>query len=394
MTYCDLRGQDNSQLYACSWVSTVDDISPEKWEACFGQETVLNCFDMFRALEHSKLPRTSFYYLVGKKNGEVAFIVPCYYYTAPLDVLAPCKVRRFCEAIRKHWPSFLQMKVLIAGNPLAISGDSLGLEQVPREEIPVALAEIKEQFIKQANNLRVHLALLKEIPETKLNDLKQALLPEFIIVPSMPSAYLELSNNPEETYKKRLRNHYRNIYHNRKKAFLRGGGSWRIIDDFAPHAEDLWQLYRQVFEKSKTQFEVLTPEFFCQIAKYLTGRVFVAAGFRDNRCIGFALMIARGNYCSPLYIGLEYSLRDELALYYNLLYCSIEEAEKRGYPLVCLGQTAYESKALLGAKFNNLSLALCPLSLLAAFALRLFKSIFFPIIRIPHHRIFREGKIN
>lgn len=374
----------------CHWVTSVEAIGRDEWNACFEPGDVVNCFDLAKALENSKLPDTEFHYLVGSQHGQVAFVIPCFLYATPLDVLAPPWVRRLCFGIRKYYSSFLIARALIVGSPLAICTDSLGLERLNETQRQGMLARLKEQLISKGKSLKAHLVVVKEIAESKLEMVQTALQPQFFIVPSMPEAYVTLSSNEYSSYKDRLRCRYRNVLRQRKRLFENSGACWEVIDHFVDYADDLWSLYQQVFSRSKSKFMFLTPELFKQVSSCLGKKSYILIANNDNRPMAFGLILVGKKTMYPLYLGLDYSCRDQFALFYNILYRSIEEAEKLGYEVVSLGQTAYESKALMGASFRKLFLGLCPLSVLLSVVLRAFHSFLFPSITLPHFRVFKD----
>lgn len=372
------------------WFTKVETINRNEWDACFEKGDVLGSFDLARAIENSKLPDIEFHYLVGIQDNQLSFVIPCYVCTVPLDALAPSLIRRCFSEVRKYYSSFLVLRVLVVGNPLA---SCVGLERLNQTSRPKALAQIKEVLIEKGRSLKTNLIAFKEIEESEMQTMKAALGSQFLIVPSLPMSYLALRSRDGESYEARLRSRYRNLLRRRMKLLETAGIAWEVLEDFGDLAEILCNLYRQVYKRSKTKFEVLTPEFFKQLSHHLGKRSFILLAKKENRPMAFALFIAGDKMLYPFYIGLEYSLRDEFALYYNTLYRIIEESEKRNYERVWLGITAYESKAMLGASFYKRYLALCPLTSITSVILRAFRSLLFPSTIIPSFHVYKDHKI-
>src|SRR5262245_8339402 len=129
------------------WLTSVDGLSREEWDACFEPGAVLTCYDLAKAVERSHLPGTQLHYLLGRKDGRLKLVAPCYLYSADLDVLAPTSVRRLCRGIRRALPSFLVTRVFIIGSPLAICGDALGLRQVSGEPESNIISQLKGEWL-------------------------------------------------------------------------------------------------------------------------------------------------------------------------------------------------------------------------------------------------------
>lgn len=373
--------------FVCRWTTSLEGIAPEEWNRCFEPEDSLNAFELASAIEHSNLPDTELHYLFGIWSGTLVFVAPCYLFVAPLELLAPAAVRSVVARIRRWFPSFLLIKAFVVGSPLAICKDSLGLARLDARMRQRVLQRVQQEWITQGNRLKAHLVVVKEIEERKLAMVRESLGPRYLTVPSLPTASIVLDQ--DAPYEARLRRHYRSVYRQRKKRFEQGGITWEILDDGASDSDELFPLYQQVIERADATFGILTPEFFRQVSRRPRGRARVLVARDGNRPLAFVLLLAGPKSLSSLYIGKDYAHRDEFALYYNLLYRSLEEAESLGCERISLGQTAEGSKALIGASFEKLYLALCPLTTTTALILRGFHRALFPTKKAPHHRVFK-----
>lgn len=390
---CSARGGSlrHDALHQFEWVRSIGGIDPSEWSACFKINDISNSYDLALALERSQFDQTAFHYLIGKTHqGEISCIIPCFLYSTPIDILAPPPIQRATGLVRRFFGSFLVVRTLIVGSPIAICGDSLGLVRYSSSARPALLRRIKIELVRKARQLCAHLVAIKELSEEDRTVYADALAPEFYIVPSMPVAFLTLQTGEGNSYIKRMRRHYRAVFKKRRLLFDDGGLQWKEYKDLSGESDTLYRLYREVFERSDAQFVGLTPDFFRQISQRLGDRCTAHLALKGDECVGFALVLSNDEMIFPIYIGFRYELRDEHALYYNILYRCIEVAEERGVKEVLFGQTATDSKALIGCSFRALHLAVCPISPFAGLVIRSFRSSLFPEDQPIARRVFKD----
>ncbi|MCC6220485.1 MAG: GNAT family N-acetyltransferase [Deltaproteobacteria bacterium] len=371
-----------------TWITSIASITQSEWDSCYDEGNVVNCYDLTRTLEGANFADTQFHYLLGRQDGELKLALPCFLYHTHLDVIAAPALGKFCSWVRKFFPNFFCLRALIAGSPIAICTDSFGIAKIKDSELDTVLTQVKHALTDKAKELKCQLVVLKELEEQKLTRLGNPFKPEFMFVPSMPCAYIELPKGAPH-YAERLRSDYRSKYSRRIKKSQEAGICWRMVTDFSNLAEDLHKLYSQVLQRSASNFNALTPDLFRQLGFNLRDRCFVQIAKRDEKILSFALVLTNANDLYPLYLGLDYAFRDEGALYYNTCYKLIEEAERRDNSSLFLGQTAYHPKASLGARFRKLYLAIQPLTKCMAVVIGAFATILFPEITPPQFNVFK-----
>lgn len=109
------------------WVSTIEDIAPADWDACFPHGDVMQSYALHHATEAASLRDVEFHYLVARRAEGVVAIVPCFRFRISLVVVAPPTVQRAVAGIRRLLPGFLYLRGLVVGTPIAICKDLLGL---------------------------------------------------------------------------------------------------------------------------------------------------------------------------------------------------------------------------------------------------------------------------
>lgn len=381
--------QSLSDTAEMEWVSSVCDIPEAEWNACFDDD-IRNSYQFVRAVAESHVPGAELTYLLMRRQGSIEAIVPCYVQTMPLDIIATDRFHAACSFIRKFLPRFLMVRVFFAGLPVATCKRSLGLQRVSEGVRYLVISKLAQATRARARELGANLVVVKDLAGSD-SDIADALQAQnFRVVASLPVAVVHLDPVGGVSYVDRLRNHYRSVYRGRRKRFDRGNLSWELMPCFADQASILYELYRNVQRRLRT-VQQLPESIFERLPERLGSRTFaLVARSPDERIVGFTIVLECGPRLYPMYLGFDYSLRDECAIYYNILYRSIEEAEKRGCEAVILGQTAYASKGLLGAVLEDLNLAVSPESKWVRVMLALFGEKLFPKITAPKHNVFRE----
>ncbi len=107
---------------------------------------------------------------------------------------------------------------------------------------------------------------------------------------------------------------------------------------------DHYALYHAVWQRSAFKLECQPLEFFQRYPARLTGFEV------DGRAVGFIQTVRDAKTLYFLFGGMDYALRDQYDVYWNLLIAVIAEAFATGCRIVELGQTAELAKQRLGGQ--------------------------------------------
>ncbi len=378
------------------WVESIEKIGTETWYQCFSEEDVLHAYDLHKATEMAALKDVKFHYLLAWKAGEVVAILPCFSFRTSLTTVASEFMNRVVTKVRKFWREFLYLDIFIAGTPIAICKELIGIRYPPVDpRFSPLLTRLGEAVKVRARTLGIDMVLIKEITSAHLPYAKAALREYYSFVESPATTYLYLGEPGIGSYRERLRKKYRSLMNSRQRRFEDAGYEWRVCQDFAPYAEQMETLYLQVLHRAKIRFETLNSNFFKEVSRSLGNRAFAVLVFDDDQLIAFELVMQDQHWLHPLYLGMNYNDRDKGALYFNLIYKIVEIAEDAGRPLVQLGQTSYKAKASIGAVAERLYLAVANNNPHLNFLMHHFGNVFFPPTEIARQqRTFRDMELN
>ena len=374
------------------WVESVEHIGRAAWYRCFSRADVLQDYDLQLAAERSHLPDTSFHYLRLFRDADTHAVFPAFVIQASIALTAPAPIRAIVAKVRQLRPRFLYQHLFVVGSPIAICRDLLGIDPgLSPDATRQVLCKARDEVLAKAGSLGIGCVVLKELTGDALSTVEAPWRVRFSFVESLATTYLPVGSNRLGRYRDRLRKKYRQVMVSRLRRLADSGFRWEKLTRFGPYADDMHRLYLQVRARSEIRFEALTPDFFREIARRLSGRAFVLMCFDGDRPVAFELCLHDPDWVHPLYLGLDYSARDRGALYFNCIYRVIEEVERRELCVVQLGQTSYAAKAGVGALPSRLYLAVSYTNRVSNLLLRLFGRFWFRPAAMPRRqRVFRD----
>ena len=124
-------------------------------------------------------------------------------------------------------------------------------------------------------------------------------------------------------------------------------GAERIVSAYTP---EVHALYHQMVDRAEVNIELFPIEFFHQLSRRLESEVDLVVLAKDSRIIAMGWCLFDGSSYHMLYAGLDYRLNEELDLYFNLMYATLDRALRKGASRIHVGQTASAFKARLGCR--------------------------------------------
>ena len=306
-------GQDSIPLKTSSgpaWVVTSATHLPlELRQAAF----VGQCKDFryHELVEQSLSGQFDFQYFVlyDESSGDWA-IQPLFFIDQDLLAGLPPRFRALCSSVRKLWPQFLKMRMMMLG---CAAGE--GALDHTRPWVPTALREAIDAYGPQA---RTSIILLKDFPFTYRGDLETFSRHGYQQVPSMPAARLELDfGSFDQFMMEKLSKVFRKNLRRKFKALLNAPPvEMEVIQDATPFIEELFPLYLQTYHRSDLKFEELNKDYFCLIGQRMPDRVRYFIWRQEGRIIAFNLCMVHEGTLYDLGVGLDYAVALDLHMYF------------------------------------------------------------------------------
>ena len=261
--------------------------------------------------------------------------------------------RTIVDLVRKIFPCFLTMRVLMVG--CAAGAGELDAPNLENERwIAEALGPVLRDY---ARRNKASLVVFKDFLATYRDSLAVLSKCNYTRVPSMPMTRLALSFQNFDEYlgtlgyisRKSLRRKFRKTERDAKI-------DMEVVKDISSIIDQIFPLYLQVHERSPMKFENLSKEFFVGIAREMPERARFFIWRIGDRIVAFSLVLICGDTIYDECIGLDYDVALDLHLYFYTMRDVIRWAIDQKLRYYVSGPLNYDPKLHLGHELAPLDL--------------------------------------
>jgi len=324
-------------------------------ETLRGKAMERHCKDLryFQIIERTLGAQFQQRYLVleNERTGQIG-VQPFFFVDQDLTAGLPGKFRNWVLKMRKRWPQFLVLRMLMVGC-------AAGEGQLDHDEpwYVEALHDSLELFRKRGD---ASIVMLKDFPREYRDSLRAFSKNGYRRVPSMPAATLNLDfADFEEFMAKRLSKVFRKNLRRKFKALQDAEPlEMEVTDDVTPYVDEIFPLYYQTFQRSEFKFEELTKEYFCSIGRDMPERTRYFIWRQGGKIVAFNLCMVHDGILYDLDVGMDYSVALDLHLYFVSWRDIISWCLKNGVKMYHTGPLNYDPKL-------HLRLSLAPQDLYA-----------------------------
>ena len=311
------------------------------------------------------------YLLLEDRAGEIRGIQPVFFVQQNLVEGIPA-FRAAVEKIRRRFPGFLTMRLLMIGN---VAGEAHLSACSPGDEAWVgrALHEVVGRFARAA---KASLIVFKDFPASYRDILADMARADFTRVPSMPMTELTLDYHDFDSYVATLGSSTRKDLR-RKFRKIAGADpiSLAVVTDLTPFVDEVYPLYLQVHERSPMKFERLTKEYLSALGRRMPDRARFFIWRQNEKAIAFSVALLHDGAIYDDYLGLDYRVALDLHLYFHTFRDVLSWALSQGLKRYRSSPLNYEPKLHLGC-------SLFPLDLYVRHTNPLLNKIFRPILKL------------
>ncbi len=303
------------------------------------------------------------YLILRDEAGDGWAIQPLFFVNQDLLAGLPKAIRALFGGVRRLWPRFLKMRMMMIG---CAAGEGQLDHTAPW--VVTALWEALEAYRAQAG---AFLILLKDFPATYRAALAPFTKAGYQRAPSMPAASLDLDFGSFEEY---MQNRLSKVFRKnlrRKFNATRDAATieMEVTHDATPYVDEIFPLYLQTYHRSDFKFEELNKEYFREIGQRIPDRVRYFLWRQEGRIIAFNLCLIHMGTLYDLSVGLDYAVALDLHLYFVTWRDVVEWSLQNGIKTYHTGPLNYDPKL-------HLRLKLLPLDLYARANSALFNPIF------------------
>jgi hypothetical protein len=351
--------------FSITWTQSVEEIPPDLWAAAFPPP--LEGLWWYAALEHARLEdQFTFAYALIHRDGRPVGIAPTFLMNFPLDLVFPWPLDHLARFNGRIHPWLRYRRILFVGSPCSEEG-AVGL--LPGQSLRDVAPALQDALVLHAREVRAALIVWKDFPDLARQAL-EPLVRSHGLVPSVsfPAARLDLPPGGFAGYLASLKKERRyNIKRKLKLSRQAGELNAEIIQHPDPATlDELFALFLQTYNKGKTKFERLTPDFFRAIAAADVAHFLILRrpGEKNTgRAVAFKLIFLLGRCAINKFIGLDYAQPPDSYLFFRLFEETFNWSEAHGVTEFQGGQTGYRPKLDLGFQLvplTNFCLAFSP----------------------------------
>lgn len=334
-------------------LADVADIAPATWDACLPDEA--ECHAYYRACDAVAAETAVGLRMaaaVAEDGREVVAVAPFFRLNYRLDTPLQGKLRSFGDALFRHVPGLVTLKVVCVGSPYAERchlGFSPKLDAAGRAAAFDALAAALE---RQAKEERAHVLVWKDLAPAEEESFGGALNEAgFARLGSLPVALLDLPFADEGAYLASLSAATRKDI--RRK--LAKAGQVRIavhtdITGLEPKIDALYEATRAQSGLDYGELEVLPPGYFGAVSRALAERAVFVLYWIGEELAAFNLLLVESDRVIDKFLGMRYPLARQHNLYAVSWMANVRFCLERGIDKLQSGQTAYAAKLRFGSR--------------------------------------------
>ncbi len=261
--------------------------------------------------------------------------------------------RAIVDFIRKTFPRFLTMRVLMVG--CAAGAGELDASNPETERwIAHALGATLRDYARQN---KASLVVFKDFLASYRDALSILTKYGYARVPSMPMTRLALSFQSVDEYLETLGYVSRKSLRRKFRKTERAANiDMEVVGDVAPIIDQIYPLYLQVHERSPMKFENLSKEFFLGIAREMPEHARFFIWRIGDKIVAFSLTLLCGDTLYDEVIGLDYDVALDLHLYFYTMRDVIRWAIEQKLRCYVSGPLNYDPKLHLGHELAPLDL--------------------------------------
>ncbi len=293
------------------------------------------------------------YLLLEDGSGNTRAIQPVFFVRQNLIEGVPGKISSIVDRVRKVFPRFLTMRVLMVGCA-AGTGDLSAYDE--RDETWVANA-LQASLSTYARQNKASLIVLKDFPAIYRSKLETFPLNGYARIPSMPMTRLPLPyNNWDEYFRTLSKATRKDLRRKFRKAGQAPTIEMEVVSDVTALVDEIYPLYLAVHERSPLKFESLTKDYFRAVGQRMPERARFFIWRQLGRIVAFSFCLVCDGKIYDECIGLDYSIALDLHLYFYTLRDIISWALEQGLKYYYSNPLNYEPKLHLDCELVPLDL--------------------------------------
>ncbi len=338
-----------------SFFNSVDEIGSEHWDSLGCGDNIYYTPEFLKAFENAN-PDIGFKYIIIYNGDEpVAFANTQLVSISIKTITKNIKISSWLKRTINKLFCNSKIRILFVGN-VFLSGEYGTFLKAGENKIETFKAIAKAVKALTKSTKKLNGIFVKDFKEESIyitDNLKDF---DYAIMQVEPNMIISLK--PEwrsfEDYKRALRSKYR-VKANKADSSSKGLVAKRFTDDdVAKYKDELQLLYENTISNANFNAQVLNLNTYTNLKAVYHDKFIVMGYFLEDKLVGFLSAMVNQENLDAHFIGLDYSLNKEQAIYPRILNDYVRLGLEHGSKRINLGRTASEIKSTLGAKPEDL----------------------------------------
>lgn len=357
--------KDPNQSNATLHYNRINEIPKEVWKTLDCRENIYFHPDFLIALEKNN-PHLTFFYVVltDEFKNAVAFasiqIIDFYIDTIEYDSRNVLKTVVSLGRKLKILPKEKPLRILNCGNAFVSGEHGIFIKENQNKrtqlrKLTKAILSYTQDFYKQNP---IDIFIMKDFVEESLpisNELISLGYYAFNVEPNMRLS-LNLDWNSFDDYLSSLKTKFRV----KAKRALQLSRDLKVKEINSENIDDqlkkMTYLYKKVTSKANFNLGEFNLSTYKDLKQKLNDTYILKSYWLDNKMVGFMSGVINGKTLDAHFVGIDYSVNKQYAVYQRMLYDYIDTAIKNKMTIVNFGRTASEIKSSVGAIPEHLTI--------------------------------------
>ena len=338
-----------------SFFNSIDQITLEQWRSLGCGNNIYYTPEFLKAFEAAN-PDIGFTYIIIYNGDEpVAFVNTQLVSISVKTITKNIKIANWLKKGINNLFCNSKIRILFVGN-VFLSGEYGTFLRAGEDKVNTfrAIAEAVNALTKTTKNL--HGIFVKDFEQESLYITDHLIEYDYAIMQVEPNMIITLDPEWEtfDDYKGALRSKYR-VKANKADATSKRLVAKRFTDDeVAKYKDELQLLYENTISNANFNAQVLNLNTYTNLKAEYHDNFIVKGYFLEQKLVGFLSAMVNQDNLDAHFIGLDYTLNKEHAIYPRILNDYVRLGLEHGSKRINLGRTASEIKSTLGAKPKDL----------------------------------------
>ncbi|MDD5681049.1 MAG: GNAT family N-acetyltransferase [Candidatus Omnitrophica bacterium] len=333
---------------------SITEVNEYAWDAIVGKDRILCTHKFVEAVEKSGFGDGRCYYPVVYDGDEIIAHASVYFIRTELDLCFRGPAKKVINMVRRKWKNFFILQSLECGPPVS-AGNTVSLKDGAKTAETLQL--ISHTIEELAKELGINFILFRDFYNEEMEFYDLLKERGYMTLHNLPKAEIKVRWKTFDEYLDSMHSNYRRKIVKRMDKCAKANVSMHVARNFSDEAPELKRLYDNVYNQAKEiKREQLPESFFRNISKYLGEKAVIIKAMKDNRLIGYMLLLFNGKTLISKFPGLDYDYNKEYCIYFNLFYKTIELAIETGMDCIDMGITTLDPKKDMGSSIIALNM--------------------------------------